>query len=540
MTILKFCKKYLLSHKWLLISHIALTTLAAFAGIASPYITGRFIDSLIYGTGMEAIIRFCLIFGAINISSIIVNYVASQIYIRLHTSVVFALNREVAEHVQNLSISYISKQDTAYLTQRVDNDSRELMVFCISFLRDSIINILLLVVPLAILASLNWIIGLALLIFLMAYFALYFVFRNPIYKVDFIYKEKHSAFFASLYEQFSLVKKIKLDSIQDLILGRLGKAFVEARDSAIKRQKWAYLFAGSDRIVLTVAQIALFVTGGIQIFYGNFTVGMFTMFFSYFNMILSSSRYFYNISATYQKTLVAHTRIVQLLNEKQESRGNKVIDDIEKISLHDVCFGYGVDNVIENLTAELSRGGIYGVVGQNGSGKSSIINLIMGMYIEEREGVIAYNDIDIRELDMVAARKSLMSFAEQEPGLISDTIRYNLTFGYDELDYDKFTRYSKILNMEEFFDVNTVDFMLSEKNSNTSGGEKQKISILKVLYKDAPVMIFDEPTSALDLASTERLIDYLEQIKKDKIIIIVTHDERIINKCTSLLRIDSK
>ncbi|MCL2249529.1 MAG: ABC transporter ATP-binding protein/permease [Oscillospiraceae bacterium] len=540
MTILKFCKSYMFSHKRVLILYFILTMSGAFAGIASPYITGRFLDSLIYGTEFDVIVRFSIIFGIINIVSIVINYAASQLYIKLQTSVVFELNRDVIKHVQNLSVSFINNQDTAYLTQKVNNDSREIMMFCINVLRDSTIYVLLLIVPFAILVALNWIIGLALLVFLFLYFAMYFAFKKPLYKMDFIYKEKQSAYFASLYEQFSLTKKIKIESIQNVILGRLDKTFIGVRDSAIKKQRLTHLFTSSDSIVLTLAQIALFAIGGVQIFNNNFTVGMFTMFFSYFNMILSSSRYFYNVSAVYQNALVAHNRITELLGKKQESCGVLNLNDITSISTDNICFGYGEHNVIKGLTTVLSKGGIYGVVGHNGSGKSTLINLILGLYIDETNGGIAYDNINIRDIDMVSVRRNLISFAEQEPSLINGTIRYNLIFDDDdgELDYYRLEKYSEILDMKEFIDTKTINYVVSEKSNNTSGGEKQKISILKVLYRDTPIMIFDEPTSALDSVSSKRLIDYLNQIKKDKIIIIITHDERIINRCTSLLTLN--
>ena len=159
------------------------------------------------------------------------------------------------------------------------------------------------------------------------------------------------------------------------------------------------------------------------------------------------------------------------------------------------------------------------------------------MYIDEKVGMISYNGIDIKEMDMVDARRNFLSFAEQEPRLVSDTIRYNLTFNNNELENDNIAKYTEILNMHEFLNENTMDYVINETGANTSGGEKQKVSILKALYKDAPLMIFDEPTSALDTKTTKKFFDYLEQVKSDKIIIIVTHDASIMQRCTSVIEL---
>lgn len=81
--------------------------------------------------------------------------------------------------------------------------------------------------------------------------------------------------------------------------------------------------------------------------------------------------------------------------------------------------------------------------------------------------------------------------------------------------------------MEEFMHSKTLDFYLDEKNTNLSGGEKQKLAILKVMLKNPEVMVFDEPTSALDNNTTIKFIDYLKSIKKDRIIINITHDNAL-------------
>lgn len=138
---------------------------------------------------------------------------------------------------------------------------------------------------------------------------------------------------------------------------------------------------------------------------------------------------------------------------------------------------------------------------------------------------------------MIKARKEIIGYADQEPVLINDSIYYNLN--YRENNYynedKKLAYYIDILDMENFVNKNSIAFKINEKNSNISGGEKQKIAILKVLYKDPQIMIFDEPTSALDPKTTNNLMKYLNTIKRNKIIIIVTHDDNIKPYCDEVI-----
>lgn len=137
--------------------------------------------------------------------------------------------------------------------------------------------------------------------------------------------------------------------------------------------------------------------------------------------------------------------------------------------------------------------------------------------------------------------------AEQNPTLIQDNIYYNLTYAdiqevidksEDELENEKLIKIRQLggmLNLGELFDNKTLTFRINENATNLSGGEKQKIAILKVLYKNPDVMIFDEPTSALDKDTKERFIRYLQNIKHNKIIIVVTHDDELVSCCDQIV-----
>jgi len=138
---------------------------------------------------------------------------------------------------------------------------------------------------------------------------------------------------------------------------------------------------------------------------------------------------------------------------------------------------------------------IINYIALNGMGKSTLINLIVGMYADEYLGGIFYDGVDIRDIDMTQARRDILGFVEQEPLLLSGVM---------------------------------------------SGGEKQSASITKMLTKNPKVMIFDEPTSALDVKATEDFAFKLNEIKRDKIILIITHDDAVKNWCDGVVVIEQK
>jgi len=547
----RLSKPYLLSQKRALIVYVLIILASSAITILSPYIIGDFLDTLIEGADIGVIMRFSAVFGGLSLIKIVKGYVTSVLYVKMRTKMVYGLNMDVIKHVQGLSLSYINSKDSAYLNQRVNSDAYGLITFCITVLQSIITNVVLLVVPFIVLLSMNRLIAVLMMVFIVVYAASYFAFKKPLYRAGLAFRETQAKFFSKLFEQFKYLKLIKINSIQSEMNRRADDSFEDFKGTAVHNQKVNYLYSGMDGFISTLAQIALFIIGGIQVLAGNFTIGMFTIFTAYFNMMLGASRYFFGLGASYQNTLVSYDRIQEIFDQKQEGCGTEVLTDINKISLRNLGFSYALQEsedklkpaakkVIDSLNTEFCKGKIYVITGVNGAGKSTLISLLMGMYIDEYSGEISYDGKDIRSLDIVTTRKNLLGFAEQEPMLLQESILYNLCFD-DAVDAEYASQtlagHINTLNMQGFVSENSLNFPINEKNTNTSGGEKQKISILKVMYKDPAVMIFDEPTSALDTGTTDRFMAYLQEIKKDKIIIVITHDMFVQEQCDKVVQL---
>ena len=548
MKIFRLCKPYIVNYRLRLTIYIAIALVSTAISILSPYILGDFLDALVSGANMSSVLRFCLVFGGLNVLRILMSYATSILFIKMQTKMGYDLNMATIKYVQSLSLSYINRQDGAYLNKQINSDAVALVIFCITISQSIVTNAIMFIVPLVILLAMNWFVAVLLMAFLIVYVTLYFIFKDPLFKANFAFKEAQSKFFSNLNDQLKYIKLIKLNSIQPEMYKRADKGFVGLLSASVHSQKINYLYSGLDGFITTLAQIALFVIGGIQILTGNFTIGMFTIFSSYFSMMIGSSRYFFNLGANYQRVLVSYDRVAEILKQKLEHNGDLVLDDVQRIELRDVNFSYNsyvtkddrsgsTRKILSNFSATFEKGKTYCISGENGSGKSTLISLIMGMYIDEYQGSIAYNGIDIKDIDMKKARRELLGVAEQETVLVNDTILYNLTFE-DECLQDSISQallpYTQALNMQDFI-TNTLDLTINDSNTNTSGGEKQKVSILKVLLKNPTVMIFDEPTSALDAEATDRFMNHLQRVKADKLIILITHDEIVKARCDEII-----
>lgn len=532
MKIFKFCKKFIFKYKCIFSLNILLNIITAIIGMSIPLLMGEIINNLTYKKSSQDLIYYCILYAIISVVNVLSGFLSSYIFIKLQTKSGYALNKYVINHLQDVSMSHFANIDTAYLNQRINNDSNSIIMFCIEVIVNILVNSITLIFAAFLLIRINHNIAIVMFILLILYIIIYSAFKKPLFQKSFELKEAQGSFFSKLNEQLFNIKFIKIHSVKEVFTKRLDLAFAGMIKRIVSSQKLAYLYTSFDSIIGLVAQLSIFLIGGFAIINGHMTIGYYVIMTNYFSMMMNSSRYFFNLGKTYQDNFVSYKRIVEILSIPQQEYGKYEIENIESIKVENLTFAYSEKSIFENYNLELKKGKMYSLTGHNGAGKSTLISLILGLYINDYEGKISYNDIDIKEINIYKAREKNIGVTEQEPILIPDTLINNIIL---DKNYDTklISKYINILGLNDYISSleKGLETVINEKSSNISGGEKQKISILRQFVKNPELMIFDEPSSALDAESKEKLINYLDDIKKDKIIIIITHDNSMQDIC---------
>ncbi len=318
-------------------------------------------------------------------------------------------------------------------------------------------------------------------------------------------------------------------------------SFNKLAKKLISLQKLLCLFNCCDSIIGVISQLCIFLLGGYEVINGNMTIGSYVIMANYFSILMSSSRYFFNLGKNYQENLASYNRIMYILKIPQQKEGYMEINNIENIKISKLTFNYREKNIYKNYNVEFEKGKIYSIIGHNGVGKSTLINIIFGLYLNDHEGKISYNNIDINDIDMYKARLNNLGLIEQEPILIGDSLINNITLEKN-LDIELINKYISIFGLDNYILSlkNGLDTVINEKSSNISGGEKQRIAILRQAIKDPDVMIFDEPTSALDLDGKIKFKNYLKTIKNNKIIIVISHDNHMNDIFDEIIDLNNK
>jgi ATP-binding cassette subfamily C protein len=227
------------------------------------------------------------------------------------------------------------------------------------------------------------------------------------------------------------------------------------------------------------------------------------------------------------------------LEKKVKNRKNnaKKLELKKEITLKSVVFSYpkSEEEVLKKISLSIKKGSAIGLVGSTGSGKTTLVDIILGL-LEPVKGEVLVDKRNIQENTQEWQKN--IGYISQSIYLSDDTIRNNIAFGIDEkeIDDEKVKKALKAAQLDEFVDrlKDRVDTFIGERGVRLSGGQRQRIGIARALYNDPEVLVMDEATSSLDNITERFVIKSIEQLKKDRTIIIIAHRLTTVKNCDKL------
>lgn len=270
--------------------------------------------------------------------------------------------------------------------------------------------------------------------------------------------------------------------------------------------------------------------------------GTFILFISSFyfliNPLKALSQIFYNLNMG-RAGLERIQQILQTENTLIDSKNAiKKNDFLQSIEIKNVTFKYDDTFILENINLTIAKGKTLAIVGASGAGKSTLVDLLPRFH-EVTNGEICIDQLPIQNIRLDSLR-NLMGIVSQEPILFNDSIRNNVALGSPNIDDEKVWDALRIANADTMVKnkENGLDEIVGDRGVKLSGGEKQRITIARAIYKNPPILILDEATSSLDTVSEKQVQDALDHLMKNRTTIVIAHRLSTVQNADEIVVLD--
>lgn len=330
------------------------------------------------------------------------------------------------------------------------------------------------------------------------------------------------------------VKEVKLFNIFD----KKHKEFALNQNNLIDKQKQMSMLnqwnSIVDTIMVEVLSTLLYIVGANLVFDLQLSVGSVFSFITYSAYVTGPISAILNIGYLLSGIIPSTKRYYEFMDlQEEEDKGKLTESFLGDLKLEDVSFSYEIDKpILRNVNIEFLKGSKTAIIGRNGSGKTTIINLLTRMY-EPMKGQILLNEVNISEITLEAYR-NMISVVSQQIYLFNDTIRNNICL-YKEVDDEIIDTACKDSGLEDFLKEVSLDYVVGQNGAMLSGGQKQKIALARSLVHDRPIIIFDEATSNTDVYSEHQINGLLHTRLKEKTVIVITHKKEILSEVDQII-----
>lgn len=344
----------------------------------------------------------------------------------------------------------------------------------------------------------------------------------------------------TMRENITGVRVIKALSKKDYEEERFEKVNKNVFDSDLKASKNMAKINPLINLFLNIGLVAVIFVGAFRVDSGIIKAGVIISFTTYFTIILNAMVSMTRIFMIYSKAFASSKRIEEIFNMETDLC---VLDDVDQkegsfIEFNDVSFAYlHQKNVLENINIKLQKGDSLGIIGATGSGKSTLINLLMRFY--DCDGKIYIDGLNIKNYNLHELRK-IYGVSFQNDAILNDTIKNNIVFGreYDEAWFKKVCEISCV-NSFAAGNSDGYDKMITARGTNLSGGQKQRILIARSIYSKPKVLILDDATSALDYKTDSYIRRRIKEEFPDITLIYVSSRVSSIMNFTKIIVLDN-
>ena len=534
--------KYLSPYKKRIAGALTIKVLGTVMDLFIPWLLAIMIDDVIPTEDLSAVVFFGVLMILCSFCAVLFNIIANRSASKVSSLCIRAIRHDLFEKISYLDASQIDEFSISSLESRLTTDTYNVQRMVNVMQRMAIRAVILFICGLIVTSIQDPFLTLTLLCTLpfIAFFTIIITKKSiP------LYDEQHKA-------TDNLIKVVRENTSGVRIIKALNrtehekKRFDKVNKEAIRREKKANIAVAATNplisLFLNIGLSAVIVVGALMISGGKSSVGNIIAFISYFTIISNAMIMVTRIFVSYSSGAAGMKRINAVLFSEptlwvEAYKNTEKEENAPHIEFSDVSFAYKNHKVLENISFSLEKGQTLGIIGPTGSGKSTLISLLMRVY-DANEGEIRIDGRSIREIPTEDLRSRFGSVFQND-FIFKDSIKENVVFGRDISD-EKLEKAFELAQAKNFVNEcpEKADYMLDIKGANLSGGQKQRLTIARAIAGEPEILVLDDASSALDYKTDAALRRAIKENYKNTTTLIVSQRVSSIMHANLILVLD--
>ena len=490
------------------------------------------------------IFTIMLVTMVLRFASLMLAVLQTREFTRIAKDISFHIRKKLLAHLQTISMAEYETLGTGAVTSHFVTDINAIDEFIGSTLSKFIVAVLSVIGVAVVLLWIHW--PLALFILLMNPVVIYFTMVMG-KKVKNLKRSENSAFEIfqqSLSETLDGIQQIRASNREGHYLDRVTARAHDLRDH-MAAFGWKSDAANRLSFFIILMGFELFrTTSMVLVLLTDLTIGEMFAVYAYLWFMMNPVQEILSIQYSYYSANAALERINRLLRLKQEPVYQHNTNPFEGrhtvgLRVENICFSYGEEfNVLDGVSLEIAAGEKVALVGASGGGKSTLVQIILGLY-PAKSGELYFDGVNIRDIGLDVVRENVATVL-QHPAMLNDSVRENLCLGR-ELDDARLWQAVEIAQLRDVIEVmpDGLDTIIGRSGIRLSGGQRQRLAIARMILSDPKVVILDEATSALDTETEARLHDAMHAFLQNRTTLIIAHRLSAVRQADRVLVFDA-
>lgn len=488
------------------------------------------LDSIIPSGEIINLSIAALIVVLVFVASLMLSWIRGTILVKVGISMDSELMGRYIRHLVKLPGIFYDSRETGELTSRI-SDAAKIRSYLTVTLSSLAVSAFMLVASTGVMFAISPGMALPALLIIPVYSLLFYITDKYNKRAQRRIMERGAKFENRVIETVKSHLAIKYSSTESYFAGRCTSALSSFLESVEDSAKFSIFTGSAADLASKLLLVIILWMGGAEMIKGNITPGELVAFFTIISLFTAPLSELISASSEIREGTVAASRLFEIMDMECEPLDGGIVHSSgvpEYIKISDVSFSYpGRGTLLKGINMEFHKGEISAVTGESGCGKSTLVSLITRLR-RPSFGVITADRLNIEHINLRNWRE-MIAVVPQTPALFAGTIMENIAPGEEDPDSKMVIEICEKLGMTEFIASLPLglESPVGEGGASLSGGQQQKVSLARALYKDAPVIIVDEGTSSMDQESeflAERALKM--EREKGKIIIIISHKER--------------